>query len=177
MPGVSVSGGEFHLSLDASCLIHSSVCVNDIGLKDVSVVVDSSKMAPASPEKPAEESSSGDISTPYPIVLRHLGLDNVNLKIDDTAISLGSFSSGIHWQGRQLTLTPTRIENLLLALPKAKQPQHRQPPGRLPYKLPKSHRQFRQRPEQGSRWLRQLRSLLRSNHRQKCCGRYSLNHY
>ena len=120
MPGVSVSGGEFHLSLDASCLIHSSVCVNDIGLKDVSVVVDSSKMAPASPEKPAEESSSGDISTPYPIVLRHLGLDNVNLKIDDTAISLGSFSSGIHWQGRQLTLTPTRIENLLLALPKSK---------------------------------------------------------
>lgn len=120
MSGVSVSGDELHLSLDASCLLHSSVCVNDISLKDVSVVVDSSKMAPASPQKPEEESSSGDISTPYPIILRHLGLDNVSVKIDDTAIALGSFSTGLNWQGRQLTLTPTKIADLLLALPKAK---------------------------------------------------------
>ncbi len=120
MAGVSVSGGELHLSLDAGCLLHSSVCVNDISLRDVSVVVDSSKMAPAAPQKPEEQSSSGEISTPYPILLRHLGLTNVNVKIDDTAIALGNFSTGINWQGRQLTLTPTHIENLLLALPKAK---------------------------------------------------------
>ncbi len=119
MPGVSVSGGELHLSLDAGCLIHSSVCVNDITLKDVSVVVDSSKMAPSSPSK-SEDESSGEISTPYPILLRHVALENVNVKVDDTAISLGSFSTGLDWQGRQLTLTPTRIENLLLALPKTK---------------------------------------------------------
>ncbi|WP_276971787.1 autotransporter assembly complex protein TamB [Tatumella ptyseos] len=119
MPGVSVSGGELHLSLDARCLIHSSVCVNDITLKDVSVVVDSSKMAPSSPSK-SEDKSSGEISTPYPILLRHVALENVNVKVDDTAISLGSFSTGLNWQGRQLTLTPTRIENLLLALPKTK---------------------------------------------------------
>lgn len=120
MAGVSVSGGELHLSLDASCLIHSSVCVNDISLKDVSVVVDSSKMAPAAPEKTEDDSSSGNLSTPYPITLRHLGLDNVSVKINDTAIALGSFSTGLNWQGRQLTLTPTKIANLLLALPKAK---------------------------------------------------------
>ena len=119
MAGVNVYGGELHLSLDAHCLIHSSVCVNDITLKDVSVVVDSSKMAPSSPSK-EEDSSSGEISTPYPILLRHVALENINVKVDDTAISLGSFSSGLNWQGRQLTLTPTRIASLLLALPKTK---------------------------------------------------------
>jgi Uncharacterized protein conserved in bacteria len=47
MPGVSVDAGRFHLALNLNCLLHSSVCVNDIGLQDVSVVVDSKKMAPA----------------------------------------------------------------------------------------------------------------------------------
>lgn len=118
MAGVSVSDGELHLSLDASCLLHSQVCINDISLKDVSVVVDSSKMAPST-EKSSDDSSSGEISTPYPVFLRHLGLENINVKVDDTAISLASFSSGLAFEGRQLTLTPTRIQSLLLALPKA----------------------------------------------------------
>ena len=120
MAGVNVSDGELHLSLNASCLLHSQVCIDDISLKDVSVVVDTSKMAPAGEQKNSDDSSSGEISTPYPVFLRHIGLENINVKVDDTAISLASFSSGMAFEGRQLTLTPTRIESLLLALPKAK---------------------------------------------------------
>ena len=120
MPGVSVSAGEFHLAVDLGCLKNSAFCVNDLALKDVSVVVDSKQMAPAAEPAPQQE-SSGDLSTPYPISLRHLALNNINIKIDDTTVSLLEFSSGVNWQGRSLTLAPTRIQSLLVALPKAAQ--------------------------------------------------------
>ncbi|ARJ42327.1 translocation and assembly module TamB [Pantoea alhagi] len=121
MPGVTLNAGEFHLAVQLGCLKNSAFCVNDLGLKDLNVVVDSSKMTPSNAPPPEEESSSGEISTPYPITLRHLSLHNINLKIDNTAISLLDFSTGLHWQERALTLTPTRIQSLLIALPKAAQ--------------------------------------------------------
>ncbi|MBA2816448.1 autotransporter assembly complex protein TamB [Candidatus Pantoea persica] len=121
MPGVSVDAGTFHLAVDLNCLLHSSVCVNDIALKDVSVVVDSKKMAPAQEAPPEEEGGSGDFSTPYPITLHHLGLHNINVKIDDTAVSLLDFTTGLQWRERALTLNPIHIQSLLVALPKAAQ--------------------------------------------------------
>lgn len=119
MPGVSVDAGRFHLALNLNCLLHSSVCVNDIALQDVSVVVDSKKMAPASEAAPEPESGTANLSTPYPITLSKVGLHNINVKVDDTAISLLDFTTGLHWQDRALILTPTRIDSLLIALPKA----------------------------------------------------------
>lgn len=119
MPGVSVNAGEFRLALNPGCLVHSAVCVNDISLRDVNVVVDSSKMAPASEAPPEEEEDSGDLSTPYPITLRQVALHNINVKVDDTAISLLDFTSGLQWQDRTLRLMPTHIQSLLIALPKA----------------------------------------------------------
>ena len=118
MPGVTVNAGEFHLALQLGCLKNSAFCVNDLSLKDVNVVVDSKKMAPAAPAPVEEESSSGELSTPYPLTLRHLALHNINVKVDDTAISLADFTSGLSWQGRALTLNPTHIQGLLIALPK-----------------------------------------------------------
>ncbi|MBD9553279.1 translocation/assembly module TamB [Pantoea sp. PNT01] len=118
MPGVSVDAGQIHLAVDLNCLLHSSVCVNDVSLRDISVVVDSKKMAPAA-AAPEEESSNTNLSTPYPITLRHLGLHNINVKVDDTAISLLDFTTGLQWQDRALTLNPTHIQSLLIALPKA----------------------------------------------------------
>ncbi|MGE9551211.1 autotransporter assembly complex protein TamB [Erwinia amylovora] len=119
MPGVTVNVGEFHLAVQLSCLKNSAFCVNDLSLQDVNVVVDSKKMGPAAPAPAEQEKSSGDLSTPYPITLRNLALHNINVKVDDTAISLADFTSGIHWQQRALTLTPTHIQGLLIALPKA----------------------------------------------------------
>ncbi|KGT94350.1 translocation and assembly module TamB [Erwinia typographi] len=119
MPGVAVNAGELHLAVQLSCLKDSAFCVNDLSLKDVNVVVDSKKMTPAAPAPVEEEPSSGDLSTPYPISLRQLALHNINVKVDDTAISLADFTTGISWQGRAMTLSPTHIQGLLVALPKA----------------------------------------------------------
>ncbi|MCU5773646.1 translocation/assembly module TamB [Erwiniaceae bacterium BAC15a-03b] len=121
MPGVTLNAGELHLAVQLGCLRDSAFCVNDLSLKDVNLVVDSKKMPPAAEPVPEEDSATGDLSTPYPITLRRLALQNINIKIDDTSISLLDFSTGMHWQGRAMTLTPTRIQSLLVALPKAKE--------------------------------------------------------
>jgi len=120
MPGVSVNAGTIHLAVDLNCLLHSSVCINDLTLKDISVVVDSKKMT-LSTAPPAEESGTSNLSTPYPISLRHVGLHNISVKVDESAISLADFTTGLQWQDRALTLNPTHIQSLLIALPKAAQ--------------------------------------------------------
>ena len=116
-PGVAVDAGEFHLAVDLKCLWHSSVCVNDIALSNINVAIDSSKMPPAAPVK-EEDSGPLNLSTPYPISLKRFALNNVNIKIDDTTVSVMDFTSGLQWQEKDLTLTPTTLQGLLIALPK-----------------------------------------------------------
>ncbi len=116
-PGVAVAAGQFHLSVRLRCLWDSSLCVNDIALRDIYVAVDTKKMPPSAP---VEEEDSGplNLSTPYPITLSRVALHNVNVKIDDTAVSVRDFSTGLNWQEKNLTLTPTSLQGLLIALPK-----------------------------------------------------------
>ena len=116
-PGVAVNAGEFHLAVKLGCLRDSKLCVNDLSLKDVNVAIDSKKMPKSAP---VEEEDSGplNLSTPYPIALYRVALDNVNIKIDDTTVSVMDFSSGLRWQEKNLTLTPTSLQGLLIALPK-----------------------------------------------------------
>ena len=116
-PGVAVDAGEFHLAVDLKCLWHSSVCVNDIALSNINVAIDSSKMPPAAPVK-EEDSGPLNLSKPYPISLKRFALNNVNIKIDDTTVSVMDFTSGLQWQEKNLTLTPTTLQGLLIALPK-----------------------------------------------------------
>ncbi|WP_039055544.1 autotransporter assembly complex protein TamB [Enterobacter sp. Bisph1] len=116
-PGVAVNAGEVHLAVNLGCLRNSSLCVNDLSLKDINVVIDSKKMAPT---KPVEEVDNGplNLSTPYPITLSRVALNNININIDDTTVSVMDFSSGLHWQEKNLTLKPTSLQGLLIALPK-----------------------------------------------------------
>ncbi|AIA25178.1 autotransporter assembly complex protein TamB [Kosakonia sacchari] len=116
-PGVAVNAGEVHLAVKLGCLRDSSLCVNDLSLKDINVVIDSKKMLPAAPVK-EEESGPLNLSTPYPITLSRVALNNVNIKIDDTTVSVMDFSTGLNWQEKNLTLKPTSLQGLLIALPK-----------------------------------------------------------
>lgn len=65
-----------------------------------------------------EDSGPLNLSTPYPITPSRVALHNVNVKIDDTAVSVRDFSTGLNWQEKNLTLTPTSLQGLLIALPK-----------------------------------------------------------
>jgi len=116
-PGIAVNGGEFHLAVKLGCLRDSSLCVNDISLKDINVVIDTKKMPPAAPVK-EEDNGPLNLSTPYPITLSRVALNNVNINIDDTTVSVMNFSSALNWEEKNLTLKPTSLSGLLIALPK-----------------------------------------------------------
>ncbi|MEG7405998.1 autotransporter assembly complex protein TamB [Serratia marcescens] len=120
MPGVTVNAGQFHLSLDLSCFKRSSLCVNALTAQDVDVAVNTKEMAPSTPVEESSEPTT-NLSTPYPITLRLLALNNIKVTVDDTAISLAEFRTGAQWQERALTLMPTKIGSLLIALPKTPQ--------------------------------------------------------
>ncbi|EIC84640.1 translocation/assembly module TamB domain-containing protein [Serratia sp. M24T3] len=126
MPGVDVTAGEFHLSLDLSCFRHTELCINAVRAKDVNVVVNTKEMAPSTAPEPASSQPLTNLSTPYPIILKLLTLNNVNVAIDDRNISLAEFRTGMEWRERALTLKPTNISGLLIALPKT--PLHPLPP-------------------------------------------------
>ena len=116
-PGVNVTAGEINLAVELGCLRDSSLCVNNLSLKDIDVVVDSKKM-PQSEAVQEEDTGPLNLTTPYPITLRRVALNNVNIKIDNTTVSVMEFTSGLNWQERNLTVTPTYLEGLLIALPK-----------------------------------------------------------
>ncbi|KGB02173.1 hypothetical protein DR73_3558 [Enterobacteriaceae bacterium ATCC 29904] len=116
-PGVAVNAGDFHLAVKLGCLRDSKLCVNDLSLKDVNVAIDSSKMPKSAPPE-EEDSGPLNLSTPYEIALYRVALNNVNVKIDDTTVSVMDFTSGLRWQEKNLTLTPTSLQGLLIALPK-----------------------------------------------------------
>lgn len=117
-PGVAVKAGNLHLAVGLECLWNSSVCINDLALKDIQVNIDSKKMPPSEQVEEEEDSGPLDLSTPYPITLTRVALDNVNVKIDDTTVSVMDFTSGLNWQEKTLTLKPTSLKGLLIALPK-----------------------------------------------------------
>ncbi|MFV2800359.1 hypothetical protein ACNI17_46550, partial [Escherichia coli] len=85
-PGVAVKAGNLHLAVGLECLWNSSVCINDLALKDIQVNIDSKKMPPSEQVEEEEDSGPLDLSTPYPITLTRVALDNVNIKIDDTTV-------------------------------------------------------------------------------------------
>lgn len=116
-PGVDVNAGEINLAVKLGCLRDSSLCVNNLSLKDIDVVIDSKKMPPAAPVQ-EEDTGPLNLTTPYPITLSRVALGNVNIKIDNTTVSVMEFTSGLNWQERNLTVTPTNLEGLLIALPK-----------------------------------------------------------
>lgn len=66
-PGVAVKAGNLHLAVGLECLWNSSVCINDLALKDIQVNIDSKKMPPS--EQVEEEEDSGPLISPRRIPL------------------------------------------------------------------------------------------------------------
>ncbi len=121
MAGVEVAGDKLHLSVQPACLWHSQLCVNDITLSQVNVAIDSSKMAATSPADEKTSAPLTEITSPLPIFLKQIVLQDIDLNIDGTQLALGRFASGLNWQGRKLSLVPTSIKNLSITLPQSEE--------------------------------------------------------
>ena len=63
---MAVKAGNLHLAVGLECLWNSSVCINDLALKDIQVNIDSKK-CPS--EQVEEEEDSGPLDLPRRIPL------------------------------------------------------------------------------------------------------------
>lgn len=115
-PGVAVSAGEIQLALQPQCLWKASLCVNNLALRDIRVAIDS-KQLPPTPRQ--QQTRLPALVAPWPLKLDRLTLNNLNVSIDATHVSLMNLTSGLNWRRKDLTLTPTRIRGLLIRLPQA----------------------------------------------------------
>lgn len=113
--GVTVNVGQLSLSLQLSCLRYSQFCINTITLENVDVVVNTNAFTPT---KSATPDTMTELRAPWPVTLTQLAVLNLKVAVDDTVISLEEFYTGAHWQERMLTIMPTKINALLVALPK-----------------------------------------------------------
>ncbi len=123
MPGIDVGVGEFHLSLNLGCITNKKICVNAITATDVDVKVNTSEIPSSDVIDDPDSEPVTDIQTPYPIALNLLRLNNVNVTVDDIAISLNEFRTAANWQQREVSIQPTTIRQLLVVLPESSEPE------------------------------------------------------
>ncbi len=109
MPGVDVTVDDLLLQLDLNCLRRSEVCIRQLTTNKVNVAIDTALLPPS---EPSESAPLTRISTPYPLGLQLLQLDNINVSVDGTQISLAHFSSAARWREQLVTLEPTEFNGL-----------------------------------------------------------------
>ncbi|KMW71476.1 translocation and assembly module TamB [Photorhabdus luminescens subsp. luminescens] len=117
MPGVNVNVNQFHLSLRLSCLKDSQLCVNALTTEGVEVAINTSQLPSAGESSPKSEPLT-ELRTPYPVSLDLLSVKNVTVTVDDTVFALDELRTAAYWQQKALTLKPTKINGLLVGLPK-----------------------------------------------------------
>ncbi len=103
---VILNVGQLHFSLQPSCLKYSQFCLNNIQLKDVYLMINNKSVTPTKSESKV---LMQEWHTPWPVILKQLTVRNVTLKVNDMVISLAELDSAAQWQGRVLTLMPTKI--------------------------------------------------------------------
>ncbi|WP_192458831.1 translocation/assembly module TamB domain-containing protein [Musicola keenii] len=116
-PGIDVSAGALHVALQPNCLWRSQICLEDLALQALTVTVDSAGLPPSAPTA-GDTSPETDITAPVTLVLPRIRLDNSRVQVDGVRMELPSLQTGIQWQGRSLTLLPTRIDGMNVVLPK-----------------------------------------------------------
>lgn len=112
MDGVDVNVGQADLHFGFSCLLDKAACVENIAIKDTTVVVDTTKLPPSTEEK---DQTSAELNLPA-ISLKQISLDNIRVSVDDMDIALTHFHSGLEGQGKDLNLSPTLLQGLTLSL-------------------------------------------------------------
>ncbi|MCW4151856.1 translocation/assembly module TamB [Halomonas sp. 18H] len=101
------------------CLLDGRLCLDRLKVEGARVRLSESD-APPEEEAPASNEGGipGPIELPFPIELRELGLDDVEVRLaDGTRLYWSSFSSGAVASTDTLELLPTRLDDLRLTLP------------------------------------------------------------
>ncbi|EKT61143.1 autotransporter assembly complex protein TamB [Providencia burhodogranariea] len=125
MPGVDVDAQKLHLALRLKCLTDRELCIDDLSTENVVVIIDTSKLPPSEETPPSEPLT--ELNAPLKISLNQLLLTSTKVNVDGTAIDLAKFKTGVHWQKKALTISPTDITDLAINLPATTEKQPEEP--------------------------------------------------
>ncbi|BBI51237.1 hypothetical protein HORIV_36580 [Vreelandella olivaria] len=110
-----ISVDEFELQWADDCVLSGRLCIDTLRVVGADIQLGpSSEQAPP----PEEEGSPLAIRFPFPIELRSLLLDDVNLRLaDGTEVAWHSLSSAAIAEGNTVRLSPTHLEQPRVYLP------------------------------------------------------------
>ncbi|PAR28784.1 autotransporter assembly complex protein TamB [Vibrio metoecus] len=124
LQGVSYSDRELNLTLatqtlslaiNPNCLLEPSICINELAINGLTLDLPS---LPESEEPPVEPDAEplSELSTPIPIRVGKLALDNIQLNILGNQVAWQQFRTRASWQGSRLRIGQTEWQAIRLAL-------------------------------------------------------------
>ncbi|VFP84133.1 Translocation and assembly module subunit TamB [Candidatus Erwinia haradaeae] len=116
-PSIKVCIKKVHLALRLSYFIKSKLYVNELMLHNVDICINQRQLFKIN--NPLINARKNKILvTTYPIILKHISLHNCHFQTENSIISLTSFIGGLNWEKNDVTVTPSCIQGLIIALPK-----------------------------------------------------------
>ena len=113
--GTRISVDEVELQWADDCVLSGRLCIETLRVEGADI-----RLGPPSGEEPPPEEGGPPLAIrfPFPIELRSLQLDDVNLRLaDGTEVAWDSFSSAAVAEGKEVRLAPTHLEQPRLYLP------------------------------------------------------------
>ncbi|MDH2925518.1 autotransporter secretion inner membrane protein TamB [Nicoletella semolina] len=114
MDGITSHIGKLDLHIDFACVLKGQACIEDVVIDDTQIIVETSKLPPPTPKKNQKQ---GEFNLPLGISLNNISVNNLQLRLDETEVSLNHFHTGLEAEGKSLKLAPTLLDGLILVLP------------------------------------------------------------
>ncbi|OOF60008.1 translocation/assembly module TamB domain-containing protein [Rodentibacter myodis] len=110
--GIDTQITQARLQMDFGCLLSRKICVEDLSIKAPTILIDTAQLPP-SEEKQTQSSPMEKIHLPLSVEVKNVALDNLNLQIDKSHITLEHFQSAVDLNNESgLTLAPTEFNTL-----------------------------------------------------------------
>ena len=115
-PLFSLTGKTLSLELDPHCFLKSALCVRSFDADGVDI---RAALSPDASDKPSSNPVV-KVSSPLPLFLKKISLSHISLDISGHKIHWDSFTSGLEFQENNLTIKPTFLDGIEIALAHAK---------------------------------------------------------
>lgn len=100
---LSFSVQKLSLAINPNCLLEPSICINELALSGVKLDLPLLAESEPTPDEPDSE-PLGDISTPIPIRLGQLALQDIELNILGNRVAWQQLTTRASWQGNRLRI-------------------------------------------------------------------------
>lgn len=112
---LDIESKEVIVAIDAKCFLEPAVCVDQLQINGLAVSL--TEIPPSTSDNADSQStSSTDVSVPVAISLNNIEFNDIQLAVLGNHIQWQQFSTALQMQGRELTLLPTKLKNIVVEL-------------------------------------------------------------